>query len=70
MVDLKPCPFCGGRRVDFAHNIEMEPDGIICFNCHIVVRYPRDHVKGGERFEAVMSRMAKIWNTREGKTNE
>lgn len=62
--NLKSCPFCGNKTVHFVYNIEMEPDGITCFTCHIIVRYPRIHVRGGERFEVVMNRMAEAWNRR------
>lgn len=62
---LKPCPFCGNKTVHYVYNIEMEPDGITCFNCHVIVRFPRIKEKG-ERFEVAMGKMADIWNQREG----
>lgn len=62
--ELKPCPFCGGTKAYIVHNIEMEPDGIVCPMCHIVVRFPRIKVRGGERFEVAMSKMADAWNRR------
>ena len=64
MGTLKPCPFCGGAKISHVYNIEMEPDGIICHDCHIIVRFPRIHVKGGERFEVAMNKMAEAWNRR------
>ena len=65
MSELKPCPFCGGA-VRFIHNIEMEPDGIICDRCKIVTRFMRIKVNNGERFGVVMSKMAEAWNKRVG----
>lgn len=68
MIELKPCPFCGCKNVYHVYNIEMEPDGITCPNCHIVVRYSRIHVQNGERYEVAMGKMAEAWNRRAGKT--
>lgn len=67
MDNLKRCPFCGGEPY-FVYNIEMEPDGIRCSNCHIVIRFPRIKVKGGEKFEVAMGKMAEIWNRRVNET--
>ena len=64
MTKLKPCPFCGSNEIRYVYNVEMEPDGITCPVCHIVLRFPRIHVKGGERFEVAMNKMADAWNRR------
>ena len=62
---LKPCPFCGNKTVHFAYDINGEPHGITCCTCHILVKYMRIHVKGGEWFEVSMDKMADEWNRRE-----
>ena len=64
MTDLKPCPFCGESRAYPAYNIEMEPDGIVCPICHIIIRFPRIKVRGGEKFEIAINKMAEVWNRR------
>ena len=61
---LKPCPFCGNDLSYFTHNLDLEPDGITCQRCHIVVRFSRISVKGGEKFEVAMNKMAEVWNRR------
>ena len=60
---LEPCPFCG-EPVRYNYNADLEPDGIACFNCHIVVRFPRIHVRPFDKFEVAMGEMAEIWNRR------
>lgn len=64
MAELKPCPFCGERKAYVVYNIEMETDGITCPICHIVLRFPRIRVKGGERFEVAIDKMMDVWNRR------
>lgn len=61
---LKPCPFCGSKMVRYVWNIDMEPDGITCYDCHIVVRFSRITVRPREYFEVAMGKMADIWNRR------
>lgn len=63
MTDLRPCPFCG-EKVSYNFNTDFEPDGIVCANCHIIVRFMRIKVIGDMKFEDVMNRMAEIWNRR------
>jgi transcriptional regulator with XRE-family HTH domain len=60
---LEPCPFCG-EPVQYVYNADMEPDGIACMNCHVIVRFPRARVRGGEKFEVAVRKMAEIWNRR------
>ena len=63
MEDLRPCPFCGGKP-SYNFNADFEPDGIVCANCHIIVRFMRIKVIGDMKFEDVMNRIAEIWNRR------
>lgn len=63
-IKLKPCPFCGESKAYNVYNIEMEPDGIACPTCHIVIRFPRIKVRGGEKFEIAINKMAEVWNRR------
>ena len=55
MTDLRPCPFCGGN-VSYNFNADFEPDGIVCANCHIIVRFMRIKVSD---VESVLSKLAK-----------
>jgi len=64
MTDLRPCPFCG-EKVSYNFNADFEPDGIVCANCHIIVRFMRIKV-GDDRFEKAMDEMADVWNERFG----
>ena len=63
MPELKPCPLCGGK-VKFNYNIDFEPDSIACNACHMFVRFSRIRVKGNEKFEVVLKKMAEAWNRR------
>ena len=66
MSELKPCPFCGGSKAYIICNIELEPDGITCPTCHIVMRFPRIRVKGNEKFGVAIGKMTDVWNRRAG----
>lgn len=35
MVELKPCPFCGGTKIDIIYKSEFRRDGLIafCYKC-------------------------------------
>lgn len=69
MIDLKPCPHCGGR-VRFNHNAELLPDGIFCPNCHMLVRFTTIQADRKDKFEVVMDRIAGAWNRREDNENK
>ena len=62
MEDLRECPFCG-KKPSYNFNANFEPDGIVCANCHIIVRFMRIKV-GNDRFERAMDEMAWVWNER------
>ncbi len=64
MTELKPCPFCG-KKVRFNYNMGFEMDGIWCSTCHMMVKYPRIHMKPKETFGEYEARMAEVWNRRE-----
>ena len=63
MIKLKRCPFCG-EKVDFNYNIELEPDGVYCKNCKMLVRWTREQMKPRETFGDVCERLATRWNRR------
>ena len=68
MMKLKPCPHCG-KPVDYAYNMELEPYGVHCVNCHMIVRYSRvDPPKPHEIYERVMAEIAVRWNRRAEET--
>lgn len=60
---LKPCPFCGSV-VHFNYNGELEPDGIRCEKCKMLVRYYRIKVNPGEKFSVCMEKLTEAWNLR------
>ena len=64
MMELKPCPFCGGK-VNFAYDMQFLPSGIRCGECHILVRFYRvKPSKPHEPFERELSEYAEAWNRR------
>ena len=65
-LDLKPCPLCG-KPVDYAIDIDMNPYGIHCVNCHMIVRFTRVKTPSlHEPYERVLYDIAARWNRREG----
>lgn len=60
-LELKPCPFCGGR-VDYWHDIELNPVGVQCHTCKMFVRM--SGMKQGKVFGDTMARIAERWNRR------
>lgn len=68
MIKLKECPFCG-KPVDYAYNLDMEPYGVHCVNCHMVVKFSRvKPIKADEIFERIMADIAVRWNRRAGES--
>lgn len=66
MNELKECPFCG-NEVRYAFNLEMNPYGVVCSRCHMVVSYTRiNPPKPHEKFERVLGEIAEAWNRRDG----
>lgn len=66
MTELKPCPFCG-NDVQYNINMEMEPDGVWCKTCKMLVRFTRvKPIQKGENFGDVYKRIAERWNRRVG----
>ena len=62
-IKLKPCPFCGGK-VNFNHNAELIPDGVVCQRCKMIVRYMRIKTRAKEQFSVPMEQIAEAWNRR------
>ncbi len=65
-IELKPCPFCGGKA-DFNYNAELDPDGIRCMKCRVVLRFMRIRHMPKATFGETMVKMAEVWNRRAGK---
>lgn len=62
--ELKKCPLCG-NNVQYNINIAMEPDGIWCGYCKMLVRFTRvKPIQKGETFGDVQKRIAERWNRR------
>jgi hypothetical protein len=62
--ELKKCPFCG-NNVRYNINMDMEPDGIWCGYCKMLVRFTRvKAIQRGENFGDVQTRIAEQWNRR------
>lgn len=64
MIELKPCPFCGGEA-EYNYNMELIPDGIRCMKCKYILRYlGMPKATGATPFEKIMEPMAERWNRR------
>lgn len=62
--ELKKCPLCG-NNVRYNINMDMEPDGIWCGYCKMLVRFTRvKAIQRGENFGDVKMRIAEQWNRR------
>ena len=60
---LKPCPFCGGD-VRYNINIDMEPDGIYCLHCHVMLRFQKVKLRDRDKMGVAMEKMEEVWNRR------
>lgn len=66
MIELKPCPFCGGN-VRMMHDADGTPNGIHC-KCGAYTRFLFMPKIIGETFGDVQDRIIERWNSRaEGK---
>lgn len=62
--ELEKCPLCG-NNVQYNINMDMEPDGIWCGHCKMLVRFTRvKAIQRGENFGDVQMRIAEQWNRR------
>lgn len=65
MINLNPCPFCGGE-VDYNVDMDLHPDGVICRKCRYVIRYyGLPHFKQTDQFSKIMEPIAERWNKRQ-----
>ena len=65
MINLKPCPFCGGQAV-FNYSIDLLPDGIRCSDCKYIMRFwGMPKATQTTRMIEIMEPMAERWNKRE-----
>lgn len=62
-MELKPCPFCGGKASLYKENGEV---WIECENCHCGTAF----VNGASSIEVKMSAVIKDWNRRVGEGGE
>ena len=63
MIELKPCPFCGGKA-QYNFDMQLEPIGVFCPACHVVVRFARIKPMGKRTAGSVMDEIAEAWNRR------
>ena len=63
MDELRPCPFCGSKKVVYMHDLEGVPNGIFCGHCKAFVKWPIT-MNAKETFGEVMARFAEMWNAR------
>ena len=63
MEELKPCPFCGGRRIVYARGLNTEIQGILCLNCKVKVKFPIE-MKRRETFGENEQKWNQTWNRR------
>ncbi len=59
MVNLKPCPFCGGK-VDYWYDAKFKPIGVRCTPCKIAVKM--FGLKQERIFGDTMAKIAERWN--------
>ena len=65
MIELQPCPHCG-NKVDYAYDLDLEPYGVHCVKCHMIVTYSRvKPLRSTEPFERIMDDIAVRWNRRD-----
>lgn len=64
MIELKPCPFCGGKAVRMIFDPDGAPSGVYCNQCRAFVRWNIETAKH-EQFGVAMEKYAEKWNRRE-----
>lgn len=64
MEALKPCPFCGGDRVQLYRNLDGKITGLFCRGCKATVMF-RIEMAVDETFGENERKWAATWNRRE-----
>lgn len=65
LKEMKPCPFCGTKKISFVWDAVGEVSGIRCQVCHYVIRWPRIKPKNkSETFGETMNKWTDEWNKR------
>lgn len=69
MSELKKCPFCGAP-VRIVRNAVLEPEGVYCTKCHMIVKYTNIEPNKGVTFGDIERKIAEAWNRRTHETDE
>ena len=64
MIELKPCPFCGGA-VKFNHALTGEPSNVWCSHCHSLTTFSRIKTNRTRPFGEIADEIAQAWNRRD-----
>lgn len=63
MIDLKPCPFCGGEA-QMKFGIDGDVSCIWCKSCKAMTHWTAIKTQGHEPFGVAMDKYAAAWNQR------
>lgn len=66
--ELKPCPFCGEKRLAYSRGLDTEIQGVLCLGCKARVKFPIS-MAPRETFGENEKKWISAWNRRakEGK---
>ena len=64
--ELKPCPFCGNKKLRFSRDINLVPEAVLCNNCGAFVRFLTGRRKYDKprTFAEMQAQIGERFNTR------